>query len=75
MTGRTLTFPITLYHAALFAQAVEGDTAATSGAGLLLPAASISAYQAEGLRMVGMLKRSSFQPSMPVVSQEEVESM
>ncbi len=59
-------------HAALFVAAVDGDVAATSAA-RVLPAAAISAYHSEGMRMVGMLKRSSFQASMPVLSQDDLE--
>jgi hypothetical protein len=58
----------------LFVAAVDGDVAATSAA-RILPAAAISAYHSEGMRMVGMLKRSSFQTGMPVLTEDALALM
>lgn len=55
-------------------EAVDGDEAATSTS-RVLPAAAISAYADEGMRMVGMLKLDSFQTGMPVLSQDLLEAM
>jgi hypothetical protein len=59
--------------AALFAQAGDHD-AATSGDPTLSHAA-ITAYHSEGMKMVGVLKRGSFKPSMPVVAEDALQSM
>jgi hypothetical protein len=64
----------TCHHTALFAQAEDGDSAATSGASAL-PAAAISAYQSEGMRMIGLLRRSAFQPIMPALSEDMIARM
>lgn len=52
---------------------VDGEQAVTSEAAVLSQAA-ITAYQAEGMRMVGMLKRSYFDPAMPLLSEDDVAS-
>jgi hypothetical protein len=62
-----------LAAAALFAQAGDHD-AATSDTRTLSRAA-ISAYHSEGMKMVGVLKRSNFKPSMPVVAEDALQNM
>lgn len=64
---------LVLAGAALFAQAGDHD-AATSGDPALSRAA-ITAYHSEGMKMVGVLKRGSFKPSMPVVAEDALHSM
>lgn len=52
----------------------DGQDAAATSAASILPAASITAHHSEGLRMVGVMRRSQFQPNMPLLDAVTVAS-